>query len=83
MSWNASWRRVLRAVVVTGLLVLALLGSVLGAIGTRGYPSNFARSPDSRGVAPASPASGAMEYRIGAAPIAPEKSARLSPAATP
>ncbi|HEX5959088.1 MAG TPA: hypothetical protein VFY92_10605 [Hyphomicrobiaceae bacterium] len=36
MTRSLSWMRTLRAVFITGLLVIALLGAVLGAIGNRG-----------------------------------------------
>lgn len=69
MNRYTTWIGVLRALVVTGLLVIALLGAVLLAIHTRGYPPNWAGSPDAEGVAaPPPPTPGAMEYRIGAAP---------------
>jgi hypothetical protein len=52
MSWNVSWVRALRAIVMAGLLI-ALIYAVLGSIGLRGHP----RSWPERAVAP-DPASG-------------------------
>ncbi len=36
MTRSLSWMRTLRAIFIAGLLVIALLGAVLGAIGNRG-----------------------------------------------
>jgi hypothetical protein len=55
MSWNVSWVRALRTIVVAGLLV-GLLWAVLGSIGTTGHLWSWAdgfSAPDSP-----SPASG-------------------------
>lgn len=65
MTPNARWMRTLRTIVVAGLLVIALLGAVLGSIGTRGW--NWAHSPGETTTTPPLVPSG-MTFRIGAAP---------------
>jgi hypothetical protein len=45
MTWNVSWARTLRMIVVAGLL-LALLWAVLSSIGTRGPPWGSPGSAD-------------------------------------
>jgi hypothetical protein len=54
MSCNVSWVRMVRTIAVAALLVIALLGAVLGSVGTRGDLWNWAREPGAR-VAPGTP----------------------------
>jgi hypothetical protein len=58
MSWNVSWLRTLRMIVVAGLL-LALLWAVLSSIGTRGQPWGSPGSADAPKT-PRQPATGMM-----------------------
>jgi hypothetical protein len=58
MSWNVSWVRTLRMIVVVGLLV-ALLWAVLSSIGTRNHPWSSPGSADAPGT-PRQPATGMM-----------------------